>query len=557
MGALNGAGERQSLDFFLSYKSEDVAIVRMIAEQMRASGAKVWFAEYDIRLESRDQFMEDIESAIDNCRFGICFTNDHFTDSQYCRKEVELLLNRLGPERIVEIALPRQPLPHRLFPDLSAAMCLEVPVSQSIEKNLMESGQERSTMLSCRAVDSILEHIQKSTGVLLSGCDCQTAGELNRRGYRSRGVGYSLDFTGWTLERPGCLARLIGWGEGDSLGPMFSRACSGGRLWGHLIVGKQDVARKKLKIGTNDDREYYDEALKFARHYYGKIWKQNCMGVHLLFLEGFSHPAFTTLARSGITVVMGNAVWSRLYSVVLKGRWRWSSEKEFAFFFFFRGDLASFLRSAHIMDRLVLSFKRKVQHMSPEVDRQTQSIIEYFTKHQPQYLHQIQWMRNPLVRLVDLLLFGLIGKVLLSLGRKTSGPRAIDLLSKAIAVSSSKKVIAKALFYRGNSLFDGAADADNSIADYSLAIWCDPNDCWARKDRATIYEMYHASYGRGDSSFTLPMTHAGACADLETAIAYFRSLANSHPSPKGKDHAIRMMRQCEAVLQKLEGHSSG
>ncbi|MBN1394186.1 MAG: toll/interleukin-1 receptor domain-containing protein [Pirellulales bacterium] len=347
------------LDFFLSYKSEDVAVVRMVAEQMRASGLRVWFAEYDVLLKDREQFRGAIENAIQGSRFGVCFTNDRFIQSAYCSWEVELLLKRLGAERIVEIALPRQPLPHRLFPDLLAAKCLEVPTAQFSETDAAESGSARSFVLPCSTVDAILAHIQTSTGISISGCGCAAPGGPVRRSFRSRGVKYSLDVSGWNVSRPGLLARLIGRGGGDALGPRFSKHCPGGNMWGHIIVGTQDVQRKQLAFGTSDDRAYYDEALQFAGHYFGDVWKQHCLGVHLFFLEGFSHPAFTTLARSGMAALMGNPTWSRVYSVTLRGRWKWSRDLEFAFFFFFRGGLASFLRSAHLMDKLVLSFQRK------------------------------------------------------------------------------------------------------------------------------------------------------------------------------------------------------
>lgn len=194
--------------------------------------------------------------------------------------------------------------------------------------------------------------------------------------------------------------------------------------------------------------------------------------------------------------------------------------------------------------------------MIQDVDDQTRTIVEYLTKHEPQFVFQTKWMSNPLMRLIDLLTLGTIGRWFLSLGRKASGSRAIGLLTRAVATTSSRKVMAKALFYRANCLFEGAADADSSIADYSLAIWCDPTDCWARKCRATIYEMYHASYGRGDKDFSLPMTCDGALADAAAATDYFRNLARIHPLPEGKDHAMRMMQQCEDLVHKLDACES-
>jgi len=134
----------------------------------------------------------------------------------------------------------------------------------------------------------------------------------------------------------------------------------GNAMWGHLLSGKQDVSRKRIGIGTADDREYYEAALEFANSYFEGIQRQHCAGVHLLFAEGFSHAAFTTIKRgSRMALIMGRQTWMRLYSVVLSGRWWWSRDIEFAFFFFVRGSLESFLRCAHIMDRLVLSFRQE------------------------------------------------------------------------------------------------------------------------------------------------------------------------------------------------------
>jgi hypothetical protein len=190
--------------------------------------------------------------------------------------------------------------------------------------------------------------------------------------------------------------------------------------------------------------------------------------------------------------------------------------------------------------------------MQLNVDQQTKRIIEHLIEREPQYVSQIYWSTKAIIRIIDFCFLGAIGRFLLEYGKRASGTRAIGLLSKAISVTCSKKVMAKALFYRGNYLFDGAADADRSIADLSLAIWCVPSDCWARKDRATIYEMYGASYGKGDKDFDLPMTLGGACTDAEAAILFFRSLAERHPSQERRGYALRMMQQCVEVLEKLK-----
>lgn len=560
MSASRGEDQAKHYDLFVSYKSEDALIVRMVAEQMRASGANVWFAEYSIQLEGREQFMAAIEKAIADSRYGICFTNDRFVSSEYCRREIELLLMHLGPERIIEIALPRQSLPHQRFPALSAAMSLDVPVPQSSED---DGADGWSATLPCSAVDRILEHIHRSTGLSLSGCGCHTPQGPDRHYYRSRGVSYSLDSSGWAMEKPGLLSRLIAWGGGaDSLGAKFRRASEGGSLWGHLIVGKQDVPRKRTAEGTTDDREYYDDALAFARQYFGSIWKQKCIGVHLVFLCGLSHPAFSTLASSSSAVLMGRPVWSRLYSVVLPGPRGSGDDREFAFFFFCKGDLASFVRSAHCMDRLVLSLRlggrpstvRGAGVAGPRAagtDDQTRRIIDHIAGEDPSYLRQVQWFANPLTRLGDVLLCGQIGKLLLARGKRESGPAAVSLLSRAVAASSSRKVMSVALECRANLLIDMGMDADQVIADFSLAIWCDPGNGWAREGRAGTYEANQHAYRQGWSGSELPMTTEGACADLESAAAFFTSLANRSQEPERRDYALRAAHKCQERLALL------
>ncbi len=195
------------------------------------------------------------------------------------------------------------------------------------------------------------------------------------------------------------------------------------------------------------------------------------------------------------------------------------------------------------------------QRINREIDRQTRQILEYLERRRPEYLRQVSWGQNPVVRFIDLVTLGTIGRFLLERGRRASGSRAIELLSKAVTATSSRTVMAKALFYRGTSVFDGATSADTAIADYSLALSCDPTDCWVRKSRANVYEMYRHMYGKGDEMFALPMTDAGAIADSEAVVGFFRSLAESHPLAEGRRQASTLLGQSEEVLAKLKGQS--
>jgi len=131
------------------------------------------------------------------------------------------------------------------------------------------------------------------------------------------------------------------------MGPRFRRWFGQDLVWGHLIVGRQDIhiLREQLKEGVDDDWEYYKNAISFAEMFYGKIWMQQCVGVHLLYMHGFRHNAYTTFTLG---------TWSRLYSVVLPNP-NGQEDIEFTFFFFFRGRFTKFCRYAHYMDKVVQS----------------------------------------------------------------------------------------------------------------------------------------------------------------------------------------------------------
>lgn len=330
---------------FISYKSEDAVAVRMIAEQLRAQGASVWFAEYDVTISKRAEFQVAIDTAIAECDYGLCFTNDVYAGSEYCRDELEKLLRRLPPERIVEVGLPGGDRTHGLFPTLSSSPFLEVPVTR-------ENGH--SGVLEPVAADRILGFVSETTGIPLGPCGYECPEYVKRLRYQTHGLRYSLDFAGWSMKKPGILPRLIAW---RSLGPVFERySPDGSFMWGKIMVGKMDAGVKRFAAGEVDDRAYYKAALAFADSFFANVQPQHCIGAHLVFTQGWSHPAFTTIKKgAGMAIMMGRQTWRRLYSIVVSGP---RGDMEFAFFFFVRGRLESFLRCAHIMDHLVLSLEQ-------------------------------------------------------------------------------------------------------------------------------------------------------------------------------------------------------
>ena len=322
-------------DFFVSYKVEDVFIVRQIVEQLIASGLKVWFAEYTILLSGRSEtemLNQAMDDGIEQAKFGICFTNNRYIQSLNCRHELTQLLDQknCGPQNTIEIKLPDEPLPHQEFPQLVESPSIEY-----------------------RDINQTLHYIRQISRFPIKSMDSRYSSLQNLSVFYYDQNTYSLDLTGWIVtHQESSLAQDI---YGNVSGPTFKRMCDQTLMWGYLIMGKQDrdFRRDKLKDnnGNYDDTRYHDYMINFARHVFAERQKQECVGVHLVFIEHFSHShsAFTTFIHG---------IWSRVYSIILPNPQNDQDQDiEFLFNFFFNGSFQEFCRHAHLMDKVVQSFR--------------------------------------------------------------------------------------------------------------------------------------------------------------------------------------------------------
>ena len=80
----SAAMNNKAYDYFISYKSEDAGLVRLIAEQLLANNIKVWFAEFKMLTHNWDDFQREIELGIRHSKFAIAFTNNRYARSLYC-----------------------------------------------------------------------------------------------------------------------------------------------------------------------------------------------------------------------------------------------------------------------------------------------------------------------------------------------------------------------------------------------------------------------------------------------------------------------------------------
>ena len=274
-------------------------MVRMIAEQLIASGLNIWFAEYAILVSDRYRFDYFINQGIKYSRYGMLFTNNMYINSRYCREELQQLLSQ---GEVIEIKYPDEPLVHHLYPEL-----------------------ERSPSMEYHGDPNEISHyFQSVTGLSMDLGRIETVSRGAHEHFFYDSLEYSLDLTGWEITSRGEWYKLKAFGNRG--GPTFQRVFGPHRIQGNLLVGRAPRAARRV---SSDDREAYEFVLNAANTFYKWTTSEKCVGVHLLFLMDMSHAAFTTWVPS-------SAWWSRRYSIVLPAP-NTGDNLEFAFLFSFSG----------------------------------------------------------------------------------------------------------------------------------------------------------------------------------------------------------------------------
>jgi hypothetical protein len=262
-------GTKTSEEIFVSYKSEDVAVARAVAEALMATGTHVWFAEYQILLDDRHRFEEVLDQALHRCTKAIALTNDRYARSPYCDKEIRTLLDTIGPKNVVEVMIPREPQPHCVHPRLEGAY------SATWHGSLYALLDELSGLKFCDPASP-----------LLSGGDL-----LEPKGKRLRIAvpKVSLGTAAWTS--------LAGspWSQGQTI---YARHVGSSELRVHVLVNLiGQMKRSRQDHGILDDRQVFNQNLEAASSYRNEIatayLHQRLLGVHLLFALGYSHFAMT------------------------------------------------------------------------------------------------------------------------------------------------------------------------------------------------------------------------------------------------------------------------
>lgn len=319
-------------DIFISYKSEDVAFARRIADALTAAGWRVWFAEYQVLLQRRDRFQLAILQGIFGGRFGLAITNDRWAGSEHCQLEMTTLLKALGPEQILELRRPKQNLPHLRHPALGGCRAIETD-----------------------DVEAVLEFVQQATGVPVprSGPISPPSGG-HRYQARCGGRPCSLLMEGWTLQNPGEAA------DGSLNGQTFLFGSGAGRIFVNVHSGPEESREGQRTGQAIDDRQMFDALVAWAPTHVDRV-EARVRGVHLLFHSGLSQMALTYWVRPRTVDGPGGRTrvgdyWSRKVSIIIPNPVT-GETAEFVFTFGFTGTFADYCRHAHLMDAFALSLE--------------------------------------------------------------------------------------------------------------------------------------------------------------------------------------------------------
>jgi len=307
-------------DVFISYKSKNVDMARLIADRLIASNRKAWFAEYQVLLTDRHRFQEAIDIGIRESRYGLALTNNDYARSPYCDAEMAQLLKSCGPRNVMEIMIPSEPMTHRKYPQLASS----------------------PAHIFTGDIDEALRFVGRTSGwEIVPRIKIADEGLKNSFEGECLDDAYTIDVTGWEL-----VEKSFHGG-----GPCYARRIEGVDVFWNLQFGEEvDPKVYDGRLGTNQENEriLYNGICDYARHYFSDLKPgSRVIGAHLLYYQGQSQFAVT---------YYDGRDWKRRYSLMLLHP-KTCRAAEFLFTFQFSGPFSQYCRCVESMDALVLTLR--------------------------------------------------------------------------------------------------------------------------------------------------------------------------------------------------------
>lgn len=91
---------------FISYKSKNSMEACALAETLMLLGHRVWLGQYRIPLFEDAQFEEYLDSGMKQCDKAILMTNQLYSDSTWCKYEINEILRNYRKGAVFQIHIP-------------------------------------------------------------------------------------------------------------------------------------------------------------------------------------------------------------------------------------------------------------------------------------------------------------------------------------------------------------------------------------------------------------------------------------------------------------------
>ncbi|MBL8160752.1 MAG: toll/interleukin-1 receptor domain-containing protein [Anaerolineae bacterium] len=305
-------------DGFISYKSGNVELARLIADHLIASGVRVWFAEYQVLLDNYGDFQREIDKGLQNSEFGICFTNNSYMKSEYCRLELDHFLDRNKPKKILEINTPLNDGPYTRPLTLESSPFHIADHPEGILSFIRENTRW--------SVDTSVTKAPKHKWLSFLG--------------RCIDKPFTLDTIDWELTNKGKIDRD---GNVGGVELSYKHQRDKFRLFVNLYCG-EDASPNARRL-SSDDRNMYESLIEFAKVNHMRLFNAQMHGLHLFFHQ--------SLSQIALTYTLGNFL-TRKCSVIIPNS-KTGKMAEFVFTFKFVGSFRDYCRYSHVMDYFVKS----------------------------------------------------------------------------------------------------------------------------------------------------------------------------------------------------------
>jgi hypothetical protein len=280
---------KEQYDLFVTYKKEDISVVRPVVDALIAAGVEAWFAEWRILLSEAEEFEDEIDSAIVQSKGALIFANARWLASADCQREAAIILSHLAPEKIVVVEVGDCEGVYRQYPQLRKA--LVVPAKDNPEA--AELFDAIAKLLQITASPAATRWLRKDASYV-------PAMPLDKFGLKVDLESFRRRATERIVRRPENSAGQYGYGEEEN----------GLRLSIECISHSTTLAGSQELLAETPDFEAYDKLRSYADQW-ARLSNYEPEGLHFLTC-GLGTPQGFTYCHDSLRG-HDNYYWERRY----------------------------------------------------------------------------------------------------------------------------------------------------------------------------------------------------------------------------------------------------